>query len=61
MMESKSGFGPCPGGRPARALYIATFGHGFYVLPLPGGTAPAVPAAPGTRDNGQARNLRAIP
>ena len=49
---------------PAWALYVATFGHGFYVLRLPGSTVPAVPAgtpAPGNRGNGLPGNFGAIP
>ena len=49
---------------PARALYVATFGHGFYVLRLPGSTVPAVPAgtpAPGNLGNGLPGNFGAIP
>jgi photosystem II stability/assembly factor-like uncharacterized protein len=48
----------------ARALYVATFGHGFYVLRLPGSTVPvakAGPAPPGAQGNGLARNFGAIP
>ena len=49
---------------PAWALYVATFGHGFYVLRLPGSTVPAIPAgtpAPGNRATGLPGNFGAIP